>query len=155
MGVTEAGSKVPGAVKSAMAMGILLSEGIGDTIRVSLSDDPKEEIKAGKQILRALGLRKDGVEITSCPTCARANIDVIKIVEEIENKTEKIKKPMHVAIMGCAVNGPGECRKADIGIVGGVNNTNLLYKNGEIIGKVPKEKIVESLLGEIKAINSD
>ena len=136
-------------------MGILLSEGIGDTIRVSLSDDPKEEIKAGKQILRALGLRKDGVEITSCPTCARANIDVIKIVEEIENKTEKIKKPMHVAIMGCAVNGPGECRKADIGIVGGVNNTNLLYKNGEIIGKVPKEKIVERLLGEIKAINSD
>jgi len=155
LGVTEAGSKFPGTIKNSIGMGILLSEGIGDTIRVSLSDDPKEEIKAGKQILRALGLRKDGVEITSCPTCARANIDVIKIVEEIENKTEKIKKPMHVAIMGCAVNGPGECRKADIGIVGGVNNTNLLYKNGEIIGKVPKEKIVESLLGEIKAINSD
>ena len=92
LGVTEAGSRFPGTIKNSIGMGILLSEGIGDTIRVSLSDDPKEEVKAGKQILRALGLRKDGVEITSCPTCARANIDVIKIVEEIENKTEKIKK---------------------------------------------------------------
>ncbi len=149
LGVTEAGSKLPGTIKNSIGMGILLSEGIGDTIRVSLSDDTKEEVKVGKQILRSLGLRKDGVEITSCPTCARANIDVIKIVEEIESKTEKIKKPIHVAVMGCAVNGPGECKKADIGIVGGPGDTNLLYKAGKIIGKVPKEKIVETLLKEI------
>ena len=150
LGVTEAGSKFPGTIKNSIGMGILLSEGIGDTIRVSLSDDPKEEVKAGKLILRSLGLKKGGVEITSCPTCARANIDVIKIVEEIENRTEKIRKPMHVAVMGCAVNGPGECRKADIGIVGGINNTNLLYKNGKIVGKVAKDKIVEILMKEIE-----
>src|SRR3989338_6526969 len=154
LGVTEAGSKLPGTIKNSIGMGILLSEGIGDTIRVSLSDNPIEEVKVGKKILRSLGLRKDGVEVTSCPTCARTNIDVIKIAEEIENKTEKIKKPIHVAIMGCAVNGLGECKKADIGIVGGINNTNLLYKKGEIIGKIPKEKIVESLLKEIKEIAS-
>ena len=153
LGVTEAGSKFPGTIKNSIGMGILLSEGIGDTIRVSLSDDPKEEVKAGKQILRALGLRKDGVEITSCPTCARANIDVIKIVEEIENKTERINKPIHVAVMGCAVNGPGESKKADIGIIGGANNTNLLYKKGEIVGKVEKDKIVERLMKEIDMLN--
>ncbi len=152
LGVTEAGSRFPGTIKNSIGMGILLSEGIGDTIRVSLSDDPKEEVKAGKLILRSLGLKKDGVEITSCPTCARANIDVIKIVEEIENKTEKIKKPMHVAVMGCAVNGPGESKKADIGIVGGAGDTNLLYKNGQIAGKVAKEKIVERLMKEIESI---
>ena len=151
LGVTEAGSKVPGAVKSAMAMGILLSEGIGDTIRVSLSEDPKEEIRVGKLILRSLGLRKEGVEVTSCPTCARTHVDVIKMVEELEQKTEKIKKPIHVAVMGCAVNGPGESKKADIGIVGGANNTNLLYKDGKIIGKVDKDKIVEALLKEISS----
>ncbi|MBI2651209.1 flavodoxin-dependent (E)-4-hydroxy-3-methylbut-2-enyl-diphosphate synthase [Candidatus Woesearchaeota archaeon] len=149
LGVTEAGSKFPGSIKSAMGMGILLSEGIGDTIRVSLSDEPKEEVKAGKHILRALGLKKDGVEVTSCPTCARTNVNVIKLVEEIESKTEKIKKSVHVAIMGCAVNGPGESKKADIGIVGGAGNTNLLYKDGKIIGKVPQDKIVETLLKEI------
>ena len=150
LGVTEAGSKLPGTIKNSIGLGVLLSEGIGDTIRVSLSEDPKEEVKVGKQILRSLGLKKDGVEVTSCPTCARANIDVIKISEEIENKTEKIKKPIHVAIMGCAVNGPGECKKADIGVVGGSNNDNLFYKNGEIVGKIAEEKIVESLLKEIE-----
>src|SRR3989338_3708156 len=118
LGVTEAGSRLPGAIKSAMGMGMLLSEGIGDTIRVSLSEDPREEVKVGKQILRSLGLRNDGVQITSCPTCARTHVDVIKMVEEIESATEKIKKPIHVAVMGCAVNGPGESKKADIGIVG-------------------------------------
>src|SRR3989344_3698928 len=152
LGVTEAGSKIPGAVKSAMGMGILLSEGIGDTIRVSLSEDPKEEVKVAKLILRSLGLRKDGVEVTSCPTCARTHVDVIKMVEELEAKTEKIKKPIHVAVMGCAVNGPGESKKADIGIVGGAGNTNLLYKGGKIIGKVEKDKIVETLMREIDEI---
>ncbi len=150
LGVTEAGSKLPGSIKSAMGMGILLSEGIGDTIRVSLSEDSKEEVRAGKLILRSLGLRKDGVEVTSCPTCARTHVDVIKMVEEIESKTEKIKKPIHIAIMGCAVNGPGESKKVDLGIVGGAGNTNLLYKNGNIIGKVEKDKIVETLLKEIE-----
>ena len=153
LGVTEAGSKMPGSIKSAMGMGILLSEGIGDTIRVSLSEEPKEEVKAGKLILRSLGLKKTGVEITSCPTCARTHVDVIKIVEELESKTEKIKKPIHVAIMGCAVNGPGESRKVDLGIVGGASNTNLLYKNGNIVGKVDKEKIVETLMKEIEEMN--
>ena len=149
LGVTEAGSKVPGSIKSAMGMGILLSEGIGDTVRVSLSDDPKEEVRVGKLILRSLGLREGGVEVTSCPTCARTNIDVIKIVEELEEKTEKIKKPIHVAVMGCAVNGPGESKKADIGIVGGKGDTNLLYKGGKIIGNVPKDKIIGTILKEI------
>src|SRR3989338_483963 len=105
LGVTEAGSKIPVAIKSAMGIGMLLSEGIGDTIRVSLSEDPREEVKVGKLILRSLGLRNDGVQVTSCPTCARTEVDVIKLVEQLENATEKIKKPIKVAVMGCAVNG--------------------------------------------------
>jgi len=153
LGVTEAGSKLPGSIKSAMGFGILLSEGIGDTIRVSLSEEPKEEVRAAKLILRSMGLRKDGVEVTSCPTCARTHVDVIKLVEELENKTEKIKKPIHVAIMGCAVNGPGESKKVDLGIVGGAGNTNLLYKNGNIAGKIERGKIVETLLKEIEEMN--
>ena len=155
LGVTEAGSKIPGAIKSSMGMGILLSEGIGDTIRVSLSEDPREEVKVGKQILRSLGLRKEGVEVTSCPTCARTHVDVIKMVEEIEEKTEKIKKPIHVAIMGCAVNGPGESKKADIGIVGGPSGTNLLYRDGKIVAKVDKDKIVDTILKEIDVLNKE
>src|SRR3989338_6651526 len=151
LGVTEAGSKIPGAIKSAMGMGMLLSEGIGDTIRVSLSEDPKEEVKVGKYILRSLGLRNDGVQITSCPTCARTHIDVIKLVEEIENQTEKIKKPIHVAVMGCAVNGPGESRKADLGIVGAPGN-HLLYKNGQIVKRINDNEIKEVLLKEINEI---
>ncbi|MAE43161.1 4-hydroxy-3-methylbut-2-en-1-yl diphosphate synthase [Candidatus Woesearchaeota archaeon] len=149
LGVTEAGSKFPGTIKNSIGIGVLLSEGIGDTIRVSLSDDPKEEVKVGKRILRALGLRKDGVEVTSCPTCARTNIDVIKISEEIEEKTEGIKKPIHVAIMGCAVNGPGESKKADVGVVGGIGDDNLLYKDGKIVGKVKNEEVVDRLMKEI------
>ena len=151
LGVTEAGSKLPGAIKSAMGMGMLLSEGIGDTIRVSLSEDPKEEVKAGKLILRSLGLRNDGVQVTSCPTCARTQIDVIKLVEEIENETDKIKKPIHVAIMGCAVNGPGESKKADLGIVGAPGN-HLLYKNGQIVRRINDSEIKEVLLKEINEI---
>lgn len=148
LGVTEAGSKLPGAIKSAMGMGMLLSEGIGDTLRVSLSEDPKEEVKVGKQILRALGLRNDGVQVTSCPTCARTEIDVIKLVEQLENATEKIKKPVHIAIMGCAVNGPGESRKSDIGIVGAPGN-HLLYKDGKIVKRINDNEIYEVLLKEI------
>ena len=148
LGVTEAGSKLPGAIKSAMGMGMLLSEGIGDTLRVSLSEDPKEEVKVGKQILRALGLRNDGVQVTSCPTCARTEIDVIKLVEQLENATEKMKKPVHVAVMGCAVNGPGESRKADIGIVGAPGN-HLLYKDGKIVKRINDDEIYEVLMKEI------
>jgi (E)-4-hydroxy-3-methylbut-2-enyl-diphosphate synthase len=151
LGVTEAGSKVPGAVKSAMGMGMLLSEGIGDTIRVSLSEDPKEEVKVGKLILRSLGLRNDGVQITSCPTCARTHIDVIKMVEQLENETEKIKKPIHVAVMGCAVNGPGESRKADLGIVG-APGSHVLYKGGKIVKRIKDSEMKEVLLKEINEI---
>src|SRR3989339_909802 len=148
LGVTEAGSLVPCTIKSAMGMGMLLAEGIGDTIRVSLSEDPKEEVKVGKCILRALGLRKDGVEVTSCPTCARTEIDVIKLVEQIESKTESLKKPIHVAIMGCAVNGPGESRKADIGIVG-APGSHLLYKEGKIVKRINDNEVMEVLMKEI------
>ncbi|MBS3131843.1 flavodoxin-dependent (E)-4-hydroxy-3-methylbut-2-enyl-diphosphate synthase [Candidatus Woesearchaeota archaeon] len=154
LGVTEAGSKFPGSIKSSIGFGILLNEGIGDTIRVSLSEDPREEVRAGKLILRSLGLREGGVEVTSCPTCARTHVNVIKMVEELETKTEKIKKPIHVAVMGCAVNGPGESRKAQLGVVGGAGNTNLLYKNGQIAGKLEQGKIVETLLKEIDEIEN-
>lgn len=149
LGVTEAGSKIPGTVKSAMGMGILLAEGIGDTIRVSLSEEPNEEVKVGKHILRALGLRNDGVQVTSCPTCARTEIDVIKMVEKLESATEKIKKPIKVAVMGCGVNGPGESRKADIGIVGAPGN-HLLYKDGKIVRRVNDNEIYDVLLKEIE-----
>ena len=148
LGVTEAGSKIPGTVKSAMGIGMLLSEGIGDTIRVSLSEDPKEEVKVGKHILRSLGLRNDGVQVTSCPTCARTEIDVIKLVEQLEGATEKMKKPIHVAVMGCGVNGPGESRKADIGIVGAPGN-HLLYKEGKIVKRINDNEIMDVLLKEI------
>lgn len=154
LGVTEAGSKTPGTVKSAMGIGMLLAEGIGDTIRVSLSEDSKEEVKVGKYILRTLGLRNDGVQVTSCPTCARTEIDVIKLVEELENATEKIKKPIKVAVMGCSVNGPGESRKADIGIVGAPGN-HLLYKEGKIIRRINDNEIYEVLLKEINEMNDN
>ena len=151
LGVTEAGSKLPGAIKSSMGMGMLLSEGIGDTIRVSLSEDPKEEVKVAKYILRSLGLRNDGVQITSCPTCARTEVDVIKLVEKLEAATEKMKKPVHVAIMGCAVNGPGESKKADLGIVGAPGN-HLLYKHGKIVRRINDDEIMDVLLKEIEEI---
>ena len=151
LGVTEAGSKLPGAIKSAMGMGMLLSEGIGDTIRVSLSEDPKEEVKTAKYILRSFGLRNDGVQITSCPTCARTEVDVIKLVEKLEGATEKMKKPVHIAIMGCAVNGPGESKKADLGIVGAPGN-HLLYKQGKIVRRINDNEIMDVLLKEIEEI---
>jgi len=154
LGVTEAGSKIPGTVKSSIGIGMLLSEGIGDTIRISLSEDPKEEVKVGKYILRTLGLRNDGVQVTSCPTCARTEIDVIKLVEQLENATEKIKKPIKVAVMGCAVNGPGESRKADLGIVGAPGN-HLLYKDGKIVKRVNDNEIYEVLLKEINELASN
>ena len=148
LGVTEAGTIYRGIIKSAVGIGCLLAEGIGDTIRVSLTSDPVQEVKAGIEILKSLGLKKGGIEFISCPTCGRTQIDLIKIAEEVEAALEGVKKPIKVAIMGCAVNGPGEAREADIGIAGGKGEA-LLFKKGEIIRKIPQERVVEELLAEI------
>ncbi|EPR10227.1 flavodoxin-dependent (E)-4-hydroxy-3-methylbut-2-enyl-diphosphate synthase [Ruminiclostridium papyrosolvens] len=148
VGVTEAGTVYKGTIKSAVGIGCLLAEGIGDTIRVSLTGDPVEEIKAGKQILKSLGLLKEGVEVVSCPTCGRTQVNLIDIANSIEPLLEKLNKNIKVAIMGCAVNGPGEAKDADIGIAGGVNEV-LLFKKGRIIRKIPQENVVEELIKEI------
>lgn len=148
IGVTEAGTVFKGTVKSAVGLGCLLAEGIGDTLRVSLTGDPAEEVKVGLEILKALGLRKEGVDFVSCPTCGRTQIDLIRIAEEVEEKLKNNPKNIKVAVMGCAVNGPGEAKEADIGIAGGKNEA-LLFKKGEILRKVPQDRIVEELLMEI------
>ncbi|MBQ6932431.1 MAG: flavodoxin-dependent (E)-4-hydroxy-3-methylbut-2-enyl-diphosphate synthase, partial [Clostridia bacterium] len=149
LGVTEAGTKHMGIIKSAAGIGSLLVHGIGDTIRVSLTDEPVEEIKAGIDILKALNLRENCVEIVSCPTCGRTRINMIDIAQKVTNALADCKKPLKVAVMGCAVNGPGEAREADIGIAGG-DGCGLIFKKGEIIRKVPEEKLVEELLLEIE-----
>ncbi|OPX46215.1 4-hydroxy-3-methylbut-2-en-1-yl diphosphate synthase [Ruminiclostridium hungatei] len=148
VGVTEAGTIYKGTIKSSVGIGCLLAEGIGDTIRVSLTGDPVEEVRAGKQILKSLGLLREGVEVVSCPTCGRTRVDLIGIVNEIEPVLDKLDKDIKVAIMGCAVNGPGEAKDADIGIAGGVNEV-LLFKKGQIIKKIPQEKAVQELIEEI------
>jgi len=152
IGITESGSLFSGTIKSSVGIGALLADGIGDTIRVSLSADPVEEVKVAKQILQSLGLRIFGVIVTACPTCARANFDVSKVALEIEEKTSGIKKPLKIAVMGCGVNGPGEAREADIGVVGGKEGC-LFYKKGEIIGKIKEEEIVDKIISEIENIN--
>lgn len=153
LGVTEAGTNFRGTIKSSVGIGTLLAEGIGDTIRVSLTGDPIDEIKVGKQILKSLGLIKEGIEIISCPTCGRTNINLIEIVNKIEERLERenIEKNITVAIMGCVVNGPGEAADADIGIAGG-NGEGLIFKEGKILRKVPEDELVEELLYEIKNI---
>lgn len=151
IGVTEAGTLFAGTVKSAVGLGCLLAEGIGDSIRVSLTGDPAEEVKAGIEILKALGLKKSGIEFVSCPTCGRTRIDLIKVANEVEKKLSKCDKHIRVAVMGCAVNGPGEAREADIGIAGG-DGVALLFKKGEIIRKIPQDRIVEELLAEIEKL---
>lgn len=148
VGVTEAGTVYKGTIKSSVGIGCLLAEGIGDTIRVSLTGDPVEEVRAGKQILKSLGLLKEGIEVVSCPTCGRTKIDLIGIVNEIEPVLDKLNKDIKVAIMGCAVNGPGEAKDADIGIAGGTNEV-LLFKKGQIVKKIPQENAVEELIKEI------
>ncbi len=149
VGVTEAGSVYKGTIKSSVGIGCLLAEGIGDTIRVSLTGDPLEEVRAGREILKSLGLMRDGIEVVSCPTCGRTRVDLIGIVSQVEPVLEKINKNIKVAIMGCAVNGPGEAKEADIGIAGGVNEV-LLFKKGRIIRKIPQEQAVEELIKEIE-----
>lgn len=149
LGVTEAGTPWRGTIKSSIGIGTLLAEGIGDTIRVSLTGDPIEEVKVGKEILKSLGLKKSGIQFISCPTCGRTQINLIKIAKEVEDRLQDFDKDIKVAIMGCVVNGPGEAREADIGIAGGKNEA-LIFKKGEIIKKVKEEYLVEELIHEIK-----
>lgn len=149
LGVTEAGTEYMGTVKSAAGIGGLLALGIGDTIRVSLTDDPVKEIYAAQAILKAVGLNDDGINVVSCPTCGRTRIDLIGIAKEVEQRCLAIKgKKMKVAVMGCAVNGPGEAREADLGIAGG-DGVGLIFRKGEIIKKVPQAELVDALMDEI------
>lgn len=147
LGVTEAGPAFQGTVKSAVAFGSLLSEGIGDTIRVSLSADPKEEIKVGDQILQSLNLRERGLEIVSCPSCGRAQVDVYPLAEEVSAALDGLDIPLRVAVMGCVVNGPGEARDADLGVASG-NGKGQIFVKGEVIKTVPESQIVETLIEE-------
>ena len=151
LGVTEAGTPSMGLVKSAMGIGGLLCLGIGDTLRVTLTADPVEEVYAAKKILQAAGLRQEGPNIIACPTCGRTNIDLIPLAEEVERRLADCKKPITVAVMGCAVNGPGEAAAADVGIAGG-KGEGLLFRKGEILRKVPQEQLIEALMEEIEKL---
>jgi (E)-4-hydroxy-3-methylbut-2-enyl-diphosphate synthase len=150
VGVTEAGSLYSGIVKSALGIGMLLAEGIGDTIRVSLTRDPVEEVRVGYEILRALNIRQHGPEIISCPTCGRCRIELFDIVQQVEKALMTVATPMKIAVMGCLVNGPGEAREADIGIAGGDGN-GILFRRGRVVKKFPQAKLVEVLLAEVAA----
>lgn len=154
VGVTEAGSLYSGVVKSALGIGMLLSEGIGDTLRVSLTRDPVEEVRVGFEILKALGIRRRGPEIISCPTCGRCDIDLMTIVEQVDQALLTRTTPVKVAIMGCVVNGPGEAKEADIGVAGG-KGQGILFKKGVVVKKVPQDKLVEVLLDEIDQWEKD
>ena len=148
LGVTEAGTERMGLIKSAIGIGSLLLEGIGDTIRVSLTDEPVKEVAAARDILKSLGLKQEGIRFVSCPTCGRTRINLIELARQAEERLKDCKKNLTVAIMGCVVNGPGEAREADIGIAGGVGN-GLLFKKGEIIRKVPEDQLLDALISEI------
>lgn len=151
LGVTEAGPGVRGTIKSSVGIGALLSMGIGDTIRISLTGDPVEEVKVGREILKSLNLLNEGIELISCPTCGRTKIDLIDIVKKAEKRLEGIDKHIKVAIMGCPVNGPGEAREADIGIAGG-NGEGLIFIKGEIVRKVKEENLLDELIKEIEKL---
>lgn len=148
VGITEAGTITSGNIKSAIGLGLILNQGIGDTIRVSLTGDPLEEIKSAKLILRTLGLRKGGIEVVSCPTCGRTQIDLIALANRVEDMVADIPLDIKVAVMGCVVNGPGEAREADIGIAGGIGE-GLLIKHGEIVRKLPEEELLDALRNEL------
>ena len=152
LGVTEAGTYTGGIVKSAVGLGTLLAEGIGDTIRVSLTDSPIEEVKAGYLILKSLGLRKRGINFISCPTCGRTQIDLINLAKEVEKRLENFEKPLTIAVMGCAVNGPGEAKHADYGIAGGINE-GYIFKKGEIIKRLPEDKLLDEFINIIQTEN--
>jgi (E)-4-hydroxy-3-methylbut-2-enyl-diphosphate synthase len=154
LGVTEAGGLIAGTVKSALGIGMLLAEGIGDTIRVSLTRDPVEEVRVAYEILRALHLRERGVELISCPTCGRCRIDLFGLAEEAERRLLKVATPIKVAIMGCVVNGPGEAREADVGIAGG-QKVGALFKKGELVRKVPERQLLTALLAEVAALTGE
>lgn len=151
IGVTEAGTPFAGGIKSAVGIGILLWEGIGDTVRVSLTGDPVIEVRAAYEILKSLGLRRRGVEFISCPTCGRTQINLVRIAEQVEERLAGLDKPIKVAVMGCVVNGPGEARHADVGIAGG-KGEGLLFRKGRVIRKVPENLLVEELIREIDNI---
>lgn len=151
IGVTESGTLKSGTIKSSVGIGALLAEGIGDTMRVSLTANPVEEIYTAYDIQKVLGLRKTGVEIVSCPTCGRTQIDLIPIAKEVERRVANIDKPIKIAVMGCVVNGPGEAREADIGIAGG-KGEGLIFKKGEILRKVPENLIIDELMKEIEKL---
>ncbi|MDM8143261.1 flavodoxin-dependent (E)-4-hydroxy-3-methylbut-2-enyl-diphosphate synthase [Megamonas hypermegale] len=151
LGITEAGTVNTGIIKSAVGIGALLAEGIGDTFRISLTGDPVNEVKVANEILKALGLKEYGPTLISCPTCGRCNIDLPSIAAQVEKRLENVQKPVKVAVMGCVVNGPGEARDADIGIAGG-KGEGLVFRKGEIIGKVPEDKLIDALFAELDKI---
>jgi (E)-4-hydroxy-3-methylbut-2-enyl-diphosphate synthase len=149
LGVTEAGTSWAGSINSAVGIGILLSEGIGDTVRISLTSDPVEEVRVAYQILKSLGLREAGPTLISCPSCGRTQVDIERIALEVEEGLARFKEPLTVAVMGCAVNGPGEAREADVGIAAGKGD-GLIFRNGEIVRKVKEERLVAELLAEVR-----
>ena len=148
LGVTEAGTERMGLIKSAAGIGSLLLHGIGDTIRVSLTADPVREVAAGRDLLRAVGLRQEGITFVSCPTCGRTKIDLIALAQQAEARLAGCRKNLRVAVMGCVVNGPGEAREADIGIAGG-DGCGLIFRKGEILRKVPESQLLDALVEEI------
>jgi (E)-4-hydroxy-3-methylbut-2-enyl-diphosphate synthase len=156
LGVTEAGPMPMGGVKSAVGIGTLLAEGIGDTIRVSLTDDPVEEVKVGTAILQSLGLRKRGLDLVACPSCGRAEVDVLGLTKQVNEALERegIKVPIRVAVMGCVVNGPGEAREADLGIAAGKGQGFLVVK-GEVVDKIPENEFVPRLIAEARRIAAE
>ncbi len=156
LGVTEAGPMPLGGVKSAVGIGTLLAEGIGDTIRVSLTDDPVEEVKVGNAILQSLGLRKRGLDLVACPSCGRAEVNVLELTRKVQNaiEAEKFTVPMRVAVMGCVVNGPGEAREADVGIASGMG-LGFILRQGEVVAKVPEEELVDALLTEARRVAAE
>jgi (E)-4-hydroxy-3-methylbut-2-enyl-diphosphate synthase len=154
LGITEAGTVRSGVIKSAVGIGALLVQGIGDTVRVSLTGDPVEEIRVANEILKSLGLRQFGPTLVSCPTCGRCQINLVDIAETVEDKLKSLTKPITVAVMGCVVNGPGEARDADVGIAGG-KGEGLLFSKGEIIRKVPEDELISALFAEIDKLNKE
>ena len=149
VGITESGTVRSGNIKSAIGLGLILNQGIGDTVRVSLTGSPVEEVKSARLILRTLGLRREGIEVVSCPTCGRTEIDLVGLAERVEKLVEDYPLNMKVAVMGCAVNGPGEAREAQLGIAGG-RGEGLLFKEGEILRKVPEEQLLDALKEELE-----